>query len=736
MLMGFKKRGQITAFVIMGLVLAISVALLYYLIAQQQRTIVISEVEQQFEATIQLDFVEPYVKECLRDVGKRAIIRLAERGGTLQPIEYIEHNNTKINILCNERFQPSCVNSMLTRDSIEKELEIELQTKITHCLAFSIFEKKGYEITEGSTELDIKIGDRSISIRLDHPVEFKRQNREVKFNRFQASVDMPFGELYELAIDIINSEIEFGYFDQDEYMLLNPDLKIHKYKPYPNMVYSLKKDNLNFQFAIEGKVSAGTSLQKPQVSLGSCINPSDSVCFNNVESQKCSLNLGIYRGFACGVPVPFNQIADRPAQCVGGCNNCDFTWEYNTQGYTGPPKNHGESWCVYDGPVGPGFHYVGSRHYKHICLDGVEYIETCRDYREELCTAEVIEREAGDSEKAVCRINRWHSCRFCQSQDCCEDQSKRDCYWSDWLDTEDKCIPYVSPGFRFWEGTGGDVCLYANQEKKCEGFSCPNNWADSAAFYCLFQGDCGNFRNIADVITKDGFFETDAFDKVRDYVYLTDGRTITEGLNGRLELGNDNRDFDELDIDEVGLAFDRFSTQVTSMFKFLDEASKFNFADFLNPFRDDPIFEVTDFSFCSLWQPPLGSDHCSLCNIFENKPCSEYRCKSLGQNCEFEMINESVPNCFAIDEDDDIPPIIEINQDALNPPYQAVGVSLESYSGYKINPDLVPHLPFVLGIKSESQQDASLTSHPSLSMGLFLHIGLVMKALAQHTIYQ
>ncbi len=711
--MGFKKRGQITAFVIMGLVLAISVALLYYVINQQQRTIMTSQVEEQFDATIQLDFVEPYVQECMRQVAKKAVRSIAYSGGTFDPVEYINHNNSKVNLLCIDQFQPSCVNTMLVRQSIKKDLEIAMGREIQNCLDFSIFEKKGYEITEGSTKIDVNIGERAVIIKMDHPVTFIRQNREVSFETFSASLDIPLGEVYDLAVNILNSEIDQGYFDQDEFMLAHPDFRIEKFRPYPYIIYSVKKAGLEFRFALQGKVSAGTSMKKPGATLGSCINPFDGLCFNNVPAQACSFRLGIHRIFSCGLPVGFNVITDNVAQCENGlCNDCGSTWEYFTQDFTGPARKHGESWCVYDGPVGPGFSYVGSRHYKHTCIDGTEHVESCRDYREELCTAEDIERATGEYEKAVCRVNRWQSCRFCQSKECCEDLDKRDCYWSDWLVTEGKCIPYIPPGFKFWEGSGADVCLYANQKKECEGFSCPNNWVDSSAFYCLFQGDCGNFRNIADEVTKEGFFETDAFDKVRDYVYLSDGRTTREGLNGRLDLGIGNRDFDETKIDEFALSLDRFSAQVASMMDFLDEASRFNFADFVNPFIDKPSFKITDFTFCSLWQPPLGSSQCGFCNGFKNKPCTEYRCKSLGQNCEFEMINGSFPNCFEVYGDDDQPPVIEINTEAITPPYTPVPSSMESYSGYEIRPKLVPHLPFVLGIKTDEPTRCKLDFTP------------------------
>ena len=38
---------------------------------------------------------------------------------------------------------------------------------------------------------------------------------------------------------------------------------------------------------------------------------------------------------------------------------------------------------------------------------------------------------------------------------------------------------------------------------------------------------------------------------------------------------------------------------------------------------------------CEPWIAPTGGDDCALCDSDPMHPCSQYRCKSLGQNCEF-----------------------------------------------------------------------------------------------------
>ena len=89
--------------------------------------------------------------------------------------------------------------------------------------------------------------------------------------------------------------------------------------------------------------------------------------------------------------------------------------------YSEETKQNGESWCSYESLPGEKAE-VGSRHYVHYCIDSKEYIEPCRDYREEVCVEENVEVEFNvissfrETTHAVCRPNRWQDCSECESQ--------------------------------------------------------------------------------------------------------------------------------------------------------------------------------------------------------------------------------------------------------------------------------------------------------------------------------
>ncbi len=176
---------------------------------------------------------------------------------------------------------------------------------------------------------------------------------------------------------------------------------------------------------------------------------------------------------------------------------------------------NGESWCQFDSSRQEqqrfdelstadrkGKDPVGSRYYRSICINGQELIEPCKDFREEYCYSNTVEVESANRvyTEAKCIKNEWETCtaecntadpftmskeEFEESlrkdQQCCL-SSNRDCSW-----TGSKCVPAVSPGFKYWEGEGADVCGRASLE--CNAVFVCGGW--NRLFGCDNEGTAG-----------------------------------------------------------------------------------------------------------------------------------------------------------------------------------------------------------------------------------------------------
>ena len=74
--------------------------------------------------------------------------------------------------------------------------------------------------------------------------------------------------------------------------------------------------------------------------------------------------------------------------------------------------------------------------------------------------------------------------------------------------------------------------------------------------------------------------------------------------------------------------------------------------------------EIVKFE-CLPWEAPVGGEYCEECNADEFRPCSEYRCRSLGQACRLLNAGSEEENCAWLNPNDVNSPTIETWEEAL-----------------------------------------------------------------------
>jgi len=253
----------------------------------------------------------------------------------------------------------------------------------------------------------------------------------------------------------------------------------------------------------------------------SCGNPEGVVTENILKVDKlaalsngnCDFNSGTQCGDSNGDGIHVCESLD----CQGGTKTSSeikklsidlpsYTASSSTAvvktGERGTPKSevagdtgvlNGESWCEFDSPDQQqsnnlastagrvGMDPVGSRYYRHLCINGQELVEPCTDYRQDYCYYNTMDVNTGTTTKKYtesrCIKNEWQPCvdqcntanpttmnthdynlALQKDYECCL-SPKRDCFWNG-----NRCGPAVSPGFKFWEGEGANICGKANTQ--------------------------------------------------------------------------------------------------------------------------------------------------------------------------------------------------------------------------------------------------------------------------------
>lgn len=294
-----------------------------------------------------------------------------------------------------------------------------------------------------------------------------------------------------------------------------------------------------------------------QTDRTTCVEGKDEVYFMDT----CGNPANIYDASKVQDKVYWNKIVSKEGSCgagsgnanSAGCGNCDYFLgsickRYDSskdtrratygdhicrdlsckKTYDGNNYRHGESWCITDGKAGKGEDAVGSRYVRHYCVASEEIIESCADFRQEVCVQGKITTDKGDFQQAGCRANRWQECVFQDNEEDCENIDKRDCRWLEGLQIgngslEGSCVPDVPPGLKFWEeGESAQICSQASTEcvvkfeqglfesEKCEkNCEClEESWITDKMKGCNAMGDCGSKSNFIGKKTEGGYTTT------------------------------------------------------------------------------------------------------------------------------------------------------------------------------------------------------------------------------------
>jgi len=191
--MGY-KRGQVSAFIIGGILVLFVVGLIIYFMSQSPglRLKATTSTEMDHKAMQ----ITPYVEQCLKTTAVAGISMVGRQGGYLfPPIDsVITADGTRaFYYYRGDELVPSI-------PLIQHELDLFVQTYLPYCLNdFNAFKEQGWDITTGTIASRASISPTAVSIDLDYPVTVKDKDYQKTFTTFSISLPSKFGTLYEVS---------------------------------------------------------------------------------------------------------------------------------------------------------------------------------------------------------------------------------------------------------------------------------------------------------------------------------------------------------------------------------------------------------------------------------------------------------------------------------------------------------------------------------------------------------
>jgi len=200
----FRKRGQLTTFIFIGVVLVMIAAIIFYAGYQEQR------VKEVYVFPLEVESVKNYVTQCLNDVSENAIFLLGMKGGYTDFPQDVKSTETF--------FTPVALwydagNGLApTDDEIKSEISKYVNIAIRNCVDISSLKLNVSE--SGAISSSATIKNDSVIVDLIYPLDIKIGDSVTHIEEFSSTVSVRLGGVLDSARKIEGMQEELkGEFD-------------------------------------------------------------------------------------------------------------------------------------------------------------------------------------------------------------------------------------------------------------------------------------------------------------------------------------------------------------------------------------------------------------------------------------------------------------------------------------------------------------------------------------------
>jgi len=250
-----KKRGQVTIFIIVAIIIVAGALLIFSFYPQIKTTL---SGEEQNPAS--------FLQSCLEDKIAEATSLLSSRGG------YASNSLNKtfkftaeiapvdISYLCyTAGYYIPCVNQepMLIQH-LRKEIKDYISADVENCFnqLTESLTKQGYAVHSEYNGFDIELIENKVEVPIDGKITLSKATGDASdYTDLNISFQSKFYDTAVVVQEIVSQQAEFCNFEFIGYMTLYPEWKIDTYRASDStIIYSVKNENSvdKFRFAVRG----------------------------------------------------------------------------------------------------------------------------------------------------------------------------------------------------------------------------------------------------------------------------------------------------------------------------------------------------------------------------------------------------------------------------------------------------------------------------------------------------
>lgn len=224
-----KKRGQITIFIIIGIIILLVIAIIFFFQKQDVELRPQEPIEQKIGP------VEQYIQLCVDELGEEAIRKMGQSGGyTSIPEELRIHPaaniaEDRLGLLKVPMWYYDDKSYMPSIEEMEFQIEKYLEDNMANCLDDFDALKAEYDITKlGEPQYHVTIAEENVAVETQYPldVKLKASDDGYEVNKFSTIIPVRLRKAYSLARAIFEEENKKNFLENMtlQLMTMNPDV--------------------------------------------------------------------------------------------------------------------------------------------------------------------------------------------------------------------------------------------------------------------------------------------------------------------------------------------------------------------------------------------------------------------------------------------------------------------------------------------------------------------------------
>jgi hypothetical protein len=244
------KKGQVTLFVILAIVIVVLGILIYFFLPD-----IISSEKSGFQEDPQT-----YLENCIQDELQQNIKILSENGGLMQPEFYINYSGDQFEYLCytNEYLKPCIAQKPMLVNVIKSELKSSIEEELNSCFDSmkNSFENKNYQVSLEKGDFEIELYPSKIEIVSESELGLIKDDSQ-SYDGFTLSFESDLYNLASIAYNIMAWEATYGDASIESYTAFDPKIRIEKIKRDDGSkiyIISNRETQNKFQFASRSMV--------------------------------------------------------------------------------------------------------------------------------------------------------------------------------------------------------------------------------------------------------------------------------------------------------------------------------------------------------------------------------------------------------------------------------------------------------------------------------------------------